>query len=215
MASSIQGVVEGSFSPLGKDAEVSLQLVSTSGDKTVLGSAKFTISGDELTRRNLSLLPPQISQAEFNAKQSAIAPYSGKDNAFTLTVTPDDLDGIYYDGEYMTMQLYAERDCYFKISHLDVNGVIQVIYPVSSQENNFIRAGETRRIPDTARFRLGSPFGEEYILVAGYSKPFSIKNEGEERLSASAISRGLYREDAQPFATAKFAYTILPKDSGQ
>jgi hypothetical protein len=212
----IQGVVEGSFTPLGEDAEVVLQLVSTGPDRATLGSGKFIIPGAELRRRNLSVLPPKggavISKVEFDAKQSILEPYNGKNNAFTLSVSPDDLDGIYYDGEYMTLRLYAARDCYFQITHVDVDGNTQVIYPSSSRDNNFIHAGEMRQIPDNTRFRLRAPFGEEYILVAAYDRPFTPAGSGATPLSDSAVARGMdvLGGDA-PVATAKFSYTILPK----
>ncbi|GHV03155.1 hypothetical protein FACS189485_05550 [Spirochaetia bacterium] len=219
-APAVQGIVEGSFSSLGRDAEVSLRLISTARDRAVLGSALFVIPADELGKRNLSMLPPKnnavISQTEFDAKQSAIAPYNGKDNAFTLRVAPDDLDGVYYDGEYMTMRIYAEENCYIKITHVDVEGNTQVIYPTVAQDNNFIKAGETRQIPDNTRFRMTMPYGEEYILAAAYEKPFTVTAGGAAPVSGSIITRGLLVEGsggqtANPVAAAKFSYTILPR----
>jgi hypothetical protein len=220
--SSIQAVVLGSFSPLEKDAEVSFQLVSTGGNKLVLGSAEFVIPGAELERRRLSLLPEKdagvISKAEFETKQKTLDPYEGKDNGFTFTVSPDDLDGIYYDGEYMSMRIYSERDCYFRVIHVDVNGTAQVIYPTAARDDNFIRAGETRRIPDNTRYRMGAPYGEEFILVSAYDRPFTSDPAAGGQISDSVISRGLYVEPEasadkgariSPMATAKFSYTIL------
>jgi hypothetical protein len=222
--SSIQAVVVGNFSPVDQDAEVSFQLVSTGGNKVILGSAAFVISAEELDRRRLSLLPEKdtgiISKAEFEAKQQAVDPYAGKNNHFTFTVSPDDLDGVYYDGEYMTMRVYSDRDCYFRIVHVDVNGTAQVIYPTDRRDNNFIRAGETRRIPDNTRFRMGAPFGEEYILVAAYEQPFTPGAGSGDRISDTVISRGLVVESDEgtgkgkamnPVATAKFSYTILAR----
>jgi hypothetical protein len=117
---------------------------------------EFAVSGKELRRRRLSLFP-ETSRADFEAKQDAVKPYAGGNNRFTFTVSPDDLDGIYYEGEYMSMRLYAERDCWFRIVHIDVNGMARVIYPTAARDNNFIRAGETRNIPDTTRYRMGAP----------------------------------------------------------
>jgi hypothetical protein len=221
--SSIQAVVLGNFSPLDRNAEVSFQLVSTGENKTMLGSAKFIIAAAELERRRLSLLPEKdntvISKAEFEAKQKAVDPYGGKNNRFAFTVTPDDLDGVYYDGEYMTMRVYSRRDCYFRIVHVDVHGTAQVIYPATTRDNNFIRAGETRRIPDNTRYRMGAPFGEEYILAAAYDRPFVPGTAGGGHISDPAFSRGLFVESAEtadrrremsPVAAAKFSYTILP-----
>jgi hypothetical protein len=190
----------------------------------VLGAAKFVIPAAELERRRLSLLPEKdnavISRVEFEAKQKAVDPYAGKNNRFAFTVSPDDLDGVYYDGEYMTMRLYAGRDCYFRILHVDVNGTAQVIYPVTALDNNFIRAGETRSIPDNTRYRMGAPYGEEYILAAAWDRPFVSGTEGAGQISDSVISRGLMVESLEaagkgsrmsPAATAKFSYTILSR----
>jgi len=218
--SSVQAVVTGSFSPLDSGAEVSLQLISTSGNRMVLSSTRFFIPASELERRRLTLLPERdnavISLAEFETRQQAVVPYAGSNNRWTFTVTPDVLDGIYYENDFMTMRIFSERDCYFRIIHVDVHGNTQVIYPTSPRDNNFIRAGETRRIPDNTRFRMTAPFGEEMILVAGYERQFTAgQGTGATPLSADAISRGLVVESdnqttMSPAVTARFSYTILP-----
>jgi len=200
--SGIQAVIIGNFSPLDSDAEVLLQLVSAGGNRMVLASERFIITAAELERRKLSLLPVKgsgvIGKAEFEAKQKAIDPYSGKNNKWVFTITPDVLDGIYRDGSYMSMLVYSERDCYFRIIHIDVNGNSQIIYPVSANDNNFIRAGQTRRIPDNTRYRMGPPFGEEIILAAAYERPFSLTMEADDRILMT------------PSVTARLSYTILP-----
>jgi TolB-like protein len=217
--SSIQAVVTGSYSPLDNGAEVSAQLVSTGGDKMILASVRFAIPAAELERRKLSLLPETNGAAttkdQFDRRQKAVDPYAGKNNKWTLTVTPDVLDNIYYDQDFMSMRIYSQRDCYFRITHVDVNGKAQVIYPLNPNDNNFIRAGETRTIPDNTRFRMGPPFGEEIILVAAYEKPFTNTTAPGAEL-AETISRGLTVESndnttMNPGATAKFSYTILPR----
>jgi len=218
-ANAIQAVITGSYSPLDSGAEVLLQLVSTSGGKMVLAASRFIIPGSELERRKLSLLPDKgntaLTPAEFETRQQAIDPYAGRNNRWTFTVTPDVLDGIYTDGGYMSMRIYSQRDCYFRITHVDANGVTQVIYPVSPNDNNFIRAGQTRSIPDNTRYRMGPPFGEELILAAAYDKPF-IPGQAPGTLSKDSISRGIIVEDdshaqMSPSATARFSYTILPR----
>jgi hypothetical protein len=210
--SNIQAVVTGNYSPLDSGAEVSMQLVSTSGNKVVLSSARFVIPASELERRRLTLLPEKggavIKLAEFEQKQKAVDPYAGKNNKWTITVTPDVLDNIYYDGDYMTMRIYSERDCYFRITHVDVNGETQIIYPTNPRDDNFIRAGQTRRIPDNTRYRMSAPFGEEMVLVAGYDKPFT-PGQSSGTLSADSVARGIIVEDMSPPVTAKFSYTVM------
>jgi hypothetical protein len=217
----IQAVVTGSYSPLDLGAEVSIHLVSTGGNKAVLASSRFVIPGQELERRRLTLLPEKgsavITTVEFEAKQQAVDPYAGRNNRWAFTITADVLDGIYRDGDYMTMRIYSAQDCYFRIVHVDVNGSTQVIYPTSQLDNNFIRAGETRRLPDNTRYRMGQPFGEEMILAAAYDRPFALNAQpGTGALSADSITRSLTAESdsrstMSPSATAMFSYTILPR----
>ncbi|MDR1174305.1 MAG: DUF4384 domain-containing protein [Treponema sp.] len=216
----IQGIVEGEFSPLGEDAQVTLRLVSAADNKA-LGSSRFVIPAVEMQRRGLSLFPPQndtvISRAEFEAKQAAVAVYSGKNNTFGFAVTADDLDGVYHAGEYMTMRLYAEKNCYFRILHAGAGGNVQTLYPRSPNDDNFIRAGQTRRIPDNTRFRIAAPFGEEYILAAAYASRFeAVASGGTSPLGTARLTRDIIVEEEQshkemrPLATAKFSYTTLP-----
>jgi hypothetical protein len=146
----------------------------------------------------------------------ADALYSGADNPWRFTVQTDRSGGDYRDGEYMTLRIYSEHDAYFKITHIDVNGNAQVIYPVSPRDNNYIKAGETRQIPDNTRFRMTQPYGEEMILAAAYEQPFAIQTNGAAPLSNRLLTRGLVveredtRTDMRPAATAKFTYRIGP-----
>ena len=220
--SGVQAVVIGNYSPLDNGAEVSLHLVATSGNKAVLASSRFAIPASELERRGLSLLPEKggavVTQAEFEARQLVVNPYEGRNNRWAFTITPDTLNGIYREGDYMTMRLYSAQDCYFRIVHVDVNGSTQVIYPTTARDSNFIRAGETRRIPDNTRYRMGQPFGEEMILAAAYDRPFLINTQsGSAPISAEIITRSLTAESdnnatMSPSVTAKFSYTILPRE---
>jgi hypothetical protein len=116
----------------------------------------------------------------------------------------------------MTMRIYSEKDAWFKVTHIDVNGNAQVIYPVSPNDNNLIRAGQTRQIPDNTRFRMTKPYGEEMILVGAYEEPFAIQRNLAEPLSNNLLvcSITAEREDSRtemrPVATAKFTYSIGP-----
>ena len=116
----------------------------------------------------------------------------------------------------MTLRVYSERDAWFKITHMDVHGSAQVIYPVSPRDNNFIRAGETRQIPDNTRFKMGKPYGEEMILVGAYERSFVIQGGPAAPLSHGLVVRGITveqedtRTEMRPVATAKFTYRINP-----
>jgi len=219
--STIQAVITGNYLPLDNGAEVSLHLISAGKNKPVLASQRFVIPAAELQRRKLLLLPGKdntaMSLTEFEAKQKVLDPYAGKNNQWQFTVTPAVLDGIYYDGDLMFMTVYSEKQCYFRIVHIDVNGTTQVIYPVAPGDNNFIRAGESRNIPDNTLYKLGPPFGEEIILVAAYDEPFSVNTSSAAApFSPEIITRSITVDSSSntpmsPNATAKFSYTILPR----
>jgi hypothetical protein len=147
----------------------------------------------------------------------ANALYAGSGNPFRFSVQTDKISGVYHEGEFMTMQIYSAQDAYFKVTHIDVNGKAQVIYPVSPNDNNFIRAGQTRQIPDNTRFRMTAPYGEETILVAAYDALFIVSRQNPSiPVSGNVILRGLTVENSetrsaiQPVATAKFTYSIGP-----
>jgi hypothetical protein len=210
----VHALVEGDYTPLGEAVEVDLRLVSTDGE--ILGASRFTLTSRELEGVSI---PREAELRRSEEKQRIIAPYDGSGNEFALSIMPDHRDGIYYDNDLMSFTIYAEQDCYFKVSQIDIYNNIQVIYPRSARDNNFIRAGETRKLPDNTGFRIRVPEGEEYILVAAYTRPFAAAAERAAALSGAVITQGLKArlltvEDPEaaeisPAATARFSYTIL------
>jgi hypothetical protein len=144
-------------------------------------------------------------------------PYEGKNNQITLTVRAAGSGDVYHDGEFLSLRVYASRDCYLKISHVDKDNMVQVIYPSVEKDNAFIKGGETRIIPDNTRFLLEYPYGVEYILVAAYDRPFTFVPQAPAQISRAVISRGLkvvtdgLRTEMDPVATAKYTYTIEPR----
>ena len=219
--SPIQAVIIGNYSPLDTGAEVLLYLVSTSGNRPVLASAQFVITAGELERRRLSLLPgndkTSMTENEFQIKQQTLNPYTGSHNQWVFTINSNVLDGIYFAGDFMSLQVYSEQDCHFRIIHVDVNGNTKVIYPAAVLDNNFIHAGETRNIPDNSKFLMGPPFGEEFILAAAYDQPFSFSSPSaavplsEDVITRSLIANSGNQTELSPCATAKFNYTVLPR----
>jgi hypothetical protein len=205
-----------------------LHLVSTPGT-VFIGAAKFTIPQGELDRNGVSVLPPNTSQGEIERVYRAIAPYEGKNNPFGFTLKSLRPDTIFYDGDTLSFQIYSERDCYFKITTVDVQGRQTVMYPVNRGDNNFLRGGETRTLPGNEGFAidLHEPFGVEYVLAAAYGEQFVREPQEVVKISTESIKKGLKvrgstrRELAEgavvsdtslaPLATARFSYTILPR----
>jgi hypothetical protein len=224
-AGTAQAVIEGSFYEQNNGVAVMLQLVSANA---VLGASKFTIPQSELDRNKLSVLPPNTTRSNLDKLNRAIAPYDGKNNAFKFTVTPERADAVYYNGEHLSFRIYAEKDCYFQITHVDADGKLQIIYPLYEKDNNFIKGGTTRIIPDrTFVLELEDSLGIEYQLVAAYDEQIAIVPEetdkvvvvtdesikiglrGEKRKNIAAGQVGI-DASIEPVATARFSFTVLP-----
>jgi len=210
----------------GEDVPVTLSLTALENGE-LLGSAEFTISGKEMAEARLSALPPNTTREKFEAKKKALAEYSGKNNAFVLRVMPD--QAIYHEGDFLSFSIYSEADCYFQIVSYDAEDNVGLMFPANARdwEKNRIRAGETRRIPDTPRYLLGPPFGQEYIIVMAYRDQIQVKAERPGPVSPQAIlmqlnlkgfvdlenpdNTGKPVKNVPPAATTYFSYTILQK----
>jgi hypothetical protein len=202
----------------GDKVAVTLRLISEE-DGGTLGTSRFIVPLQELTARGTSVLPPNIAEDVHARRTQAVSQYDNVEDQFGLTVTVDRGDAIYHDGDFMTFTVSAEKDCYIKVTHVDVAGNVQTIYPIGTRQNNFIPAGETKKIPDTGRFRLTQPYGEETILIAAYEERFELENGAtvlpvsNEEISKSLKARGIQAtaDELEPAAARKFNYSILEK----
>jgi hypothetical protein len=199
-------------------------------DGAVLGSASLTLTAREMAANRLSALPPNTTREKFEAKRKALSE-SGKDNAFVLRVEPE--KAIYHEGDFLYFTIYAEEDCYFLIRHYDAEDNLSLMFPANARdwERNKLKAGETRRFPDTPRYLLAPPFGLENIIVTAYREDYregiKVNAERPAPVSPAALLQELFRGyvdrnnpdnfgrqtviDSRPAANASFSYTILEK----
>jgi len=154
-----------------------------------------------------------------------IAEFDTGHNGFEFSAIPDRSGAVYRDGDYMSFQVYSAEDCFFLVQVIQVDGQVKDVYPTRNNQNNRLKAGVVRTLPDGTRFRLGEPFGEEYILVSAFKEQIAVTNESVDLASANFVTRGIEVEDDQaktggsisynrsikPAARAKFSYTVLPR----
>jgi hypothetical protein len=230
-AGALEGIIEGSFYQLGADVEVRLRLKSTMKGE-IWGRSTFVIPAAELKKRDLAFLPPkgedaasEVSKEEFEEKQAVAEAFSEKNNAFELKAgLHGNAAGILYEGDPMGILIHANRDCYIKVWLIDAEGYRKLLFPNRFEpDNNFVRAGESKRIPDTSHFEMEAPYGEEYIEVAAYDEAFAFDPEEETAMKIRSVAapgfdngtRGIKvgakkgRLEKAPVATTKFSYTIL------
>jgi len=216
----IFAMVRGNYFPTSKnDAEVTLSLVSTDRVREQLGTCKFIVTQEELKKLNLSLLPDNYDSFEaYDTVQRKLAEFDTEHNKFKFSAVPDRPTAQYRDGDYMTFKLYSEKDCWFLVQFLQVDGVVKDMYPTEESENNYIRAGETRMLPDRGRIKLGKPYGEEYVLISAFTEQIAITNESVQLPKANFKTRGAEKEEyigtvsynrgIEPVARTKFSYTV-------
>ena len=97
-----------------------------------------------------------------------LASFSGYDNRFRLVAMPNNLNGIYSNGEYLNISIQSEQNCYIKIFVFDNNNNLKLIYPTSRMDNDFVASNSTTRIPNRNQFRVNIGSGNQYILIGAY-----------------------------------------------
>jgi hypothetical protein len=141
------------------------------------------------------------------------------DSNFKLSLSTErGLGATYRDGENLNLLITCSKDSYLKIYHVDVNGVAQLIWPNRFGGSGRIAQGEAMRFPaegDRFTYKLGAPYGTEYIKAIASLVPFKTMEPDFLDLEGSApvaITRGLNIEstNAANRAEALVVYEILP-----
>jgi hypothetical protein len=242
-----RGQITGRYDILGDHVDVTLLLVSDPEEKR-LAATSFNISNAELKRLNLDALPENRKNgAEVQAQADlfkniplsppslntpANVPHTGAavsaQSELMVQAWPNKESRIYFDGDVMTISLYASQDCWFKVYHIDVNNQMQLIYPNQTDKNNMLKANTKRVIPENTIFELGAPYGEETILAVFSRTPFENLEKDmvypepatPESINRAADRRGLTvqnkaantPESPEKTMAVRFSYTILPAD---
>ena len=220
----IMAIVKGSYTSDGRNgAEVTLSLHSTDRGRIQLGVCRFNVTEKEMKDLNLSLLPANYGGSidNYQRVRRKLEEFDTNNNAFEFIAHPGRPDALYRDGDYITFTLHSARDCYFLVQFLFVDGEVADMYPTDRREINFIKAGETRILPDRGRIRLSPPFGEEYVLISAFGEQIAITNETVTLEKANFKTRGANKEEVPeggliidqgiaPVARTKFNYTVLP-----
>ena len=216
-----QTIIFGTVEPTQEAYRLSLRAVDVESGE-LRGSKSYFLNGKDPTL--ISIVNPNMTIQHLSERNTMLEPFNGKLNNFALNITTN--KEVYYDNEELFVTLRTNEDCYFVVYHLDIENKMSVIYPnLWEKDNNFLKAGETRTIPEKASFALHAPYGEERILVYASQRPFNIdedqydlKTITQDLISSpsatwrvdseSEISKGL--SVVPRGATAQVSYTILP-----
>ena len=111
---------------------------------------------------------------------------------------------------------YANRDCFIKIYHIDVNQEMSLIFPNQVYSNNRIDAKRVYKIPDRTypfTFELSAPYGVEFIKVIASVLQFKDIEASFEELGTvqkGFVTRGLnVKVKKEQIAEVLINYTII------
>ncbi|MDR3302231.1 MAG: DUF4384 domain-containing protein [Spirochaetaceae bacterium] len=218
-----KAIIGGSYSVGGK---VAVELVLQAElDGKRLKTASFKIAAADLKAMGIDVLPANINTQKDAEKSDAVYSNVVSSNAFALKVFGSSENHSYYDGEKLLLSLLSEKNCFFKVYHIDVNNNMKMVYPNSIDTNNRLQANTERTIPEKTDFVMEAPYGAETILVVAREAQFEniesetlqvVKVSKETIKLATDAARGLSVQ-AKPNAVgentvnARYSYTILEK----
>jgi hypothetical protein len=248
-----RAVIGGTYTKRGASVEVALRLTSEA-DNTVMASVVFTVPLAELEAEGWTLLPPDAkSETDVQEKEVVLAdiptdrpqaaaqpapqaappaaaaqpaPQAAAKGTLVLSAWPHEESGVFYDGDTLTFSVFADKDCYVMVYHIDTSQKMQLIFPNIHDLNNAVKGGTAVKIPQNGsyRFNLHAPFGQDTIIVKAAFRQFpdvdaemqtpvtDATRETVDRrirgLSIQATGSGNTRRE--PDAVTRFTYVVLP-----
>ena len=121
--------------------------------------------GTEVRRRQDQLkIKDQVTSVAFDP-----------DPAFGLRIWLNKADGRFLEGDYLIINVQADRDAYLKLDYFQANGKVVHLVPNLFRGQAFIQKGETyvfggKDSPE--RFVISEPFGDEVIKAVASAQPF-------------------------------------------
>lgn len=136
------------------------------------------------------------------------------DRYLDAEVWVDHADGEYYIGDNIVINFRVSRDAFVAVYSVDSRGMVNLLFPSDPGEDNFVRGGETYRLPgqrDDYDLVVNGPEGTENIQIIASREKFPIPNwyhnsglvcDWDDRYDYMDYLNGRYfiRYDGQRFA---------------
>jgi hypothetical protein len=119
----------------------------------------------------------QPAQADIDEYRNDIdySQYIRFDRYLDVEVWTDDDE--YYEGEEISIQFRANKDCYAVVYNIDTRGNVSLLYPSDQYDDIKIERDRTYRIPDSYddyELTVSGPEGVEYIQIVASLTPLPI-----------------------------------------
>jgi len=139
------------------------------------------ISQNKEFKNLLNRIAGSIKNDYFLALTDDDVKHSGKSHSFKVRIESDKGQGAdYYNGEKIKFKLRATGDCYIKVIYLSCAGkgrktqtINTLLFPNVHDQNNRLKAGETKVIGKLEELEIQPPFGKDVITVIASDKQFT------------------------------------------
>ena len=197
-------VLSGFFTRRGDRVDVTFELKTPNRDRD--GSHIFSISAALLENTIGITIEPENVKDMFvpdnlvPSAQTQTIHIEARFNSSTRT---------YKHREELQLTVTADRDCYFKIIHIDVNNQYKMIYPTRN-DNNSLRANVSRNVfESSSRYLLYGPYGAETLVIV--ASPVQFPNiEREYNQPWRSATEEIIRAAVAGAGQARYSITIIP-----
>ncbi len=154
------------------------------------------------------------SNDDYNNNNNNPAQIVKIDRYLDVEVWTNHTDNEFYEGDNIVLSFRSNRDAFVAIYTVDSRGRVNLLFPASQNDNNFIEGGETYRLPDHRDdfdFVVSGPEGVETIQIIASKERFPIPDwyptsgliddaEDRHEFMDYLNSRYFVRYDGQRFA---------------
>lgn len=148
------------------------------------------------THKNDPQATPQVPQLySLPRRDNSKPPPAGSDDlwempnpraGFTASLSAEK-SGDYRIGDYLTLEIQPEEDCYVMLLNWDEAGTLTQLFPNKYQPNNFVQGAQTYRFPGPNAnfdFKVAGPVGKERF------KLIAFLNESDSQKVTQVIPQG-------------------------
>ncbi len=188
-----EALLHGTFFQEGGGIRVRLELTDLSSG-TLLGASDWRIENREIPAYAPAVPAKDAADRARELARLGVAASGG----LAVSVTTDRGPGAAYrDGEDMEIVVTVNKDAFVRLYHVDGSGRIQMIWPNAfGGGDGRIPGGQAVRLPgpnDPFRFRMGPPYGTEFIKALASTTPFANKEAdfADLGMDSRVMTRGL------------------------
>lgn len=110
-----------------------------------------------------------------SVEQVTVASTKPPVQAFAITATMSQPDGIYNVGEQVHMTVRLDKSAYLLVVNVDETGQVAQLFPNEFNKDNFIEGGKDLVLPGPgARIVAAGPAGTELVKIIATEKPLTL-----------------------------------------